>query len=126
MSLSYLYRRANREIIVGVGPALGALVAAGFYKFIKILEYESANPDQDVDETAMTAELRMTNSEQISAGRPSLSRSKVRTPGDADLESGKMESEADINGHSLRIVSPGTHPMARDLISPTISPTRPL
>jgi len=116
------------EPIVGVGPALGALVAAGFYKFIKILEYESANPDQDVDETAMTAELHMTNSEQISAGRPSLSRSKLRTPGDADLESGKSETSPEIDGHTLRIVSPGTHPMARDIISPTISPsqTRPL
>jgi aquaporin related protein len=29
---------------------LGAIVAAGFYKFIKILEYETANPDQDATE----------------------------------------------------------------------------
>lgn len=31
---------------------LGAIVAAGFYKFIKVLEYETANPDQDSDRTA--------------------------------------------------------------------------
>lgn len=79
-----------------MGPGLGALVAAGFYKFIKILEYESANPDQDVDETAMTAELHMTNSEQLSAGRPSLSRGKVRSPENGDLESGKMDPQAEI------------------------------
>lgn len=34
------------------GPILGAIVAAGFYKFIKILEYETANPDQDSDRAA--------------------------------------------------------------------------
>ena len=33
--------------IYWLGPILGSVVAAGFYKFIKILEYESANPNQD-------------------------------------------------------------------------------
>ncbi|KAK5157111.1 hypothetical protein LTS14_004629 [Recurvomyces mirabilis] len=31
----------------GVGPAAGAIAAVGFYKFIKMLEYEIANPGQD-------------------------------------------------------------------------------
>ena len=31
---------------------LGSLVAAGFYKFIKALEYETANPDQDASHQA--------------------------------------------------------------------------
>lgn len=35
--------------IYWLGPILGSIVAAGFYKFIKVLEYETANPDQDVD-----------------------------------------------------------------------------
>jgi len=30
-----------------VGPALGAMVAVAFYRFIKTLEYEMANPGQD-------------------------------------------------------------------------------
>ncbi|KAH8162203.1 hypothetical protein CIB48_g6052 [Xylaria polymorpha] len=34
-----------------IGPILGALVAAGFYKFIKVLEYETVNPGQDDDGT---------------------------------------------------------------------------
>ena len=38
--------------IYWVGPVLGSIVAAGFYKFIKILEYETANPDQDNDHAA--------------------------------------------------------------------------
>ncbi|CZR63944.1 related to aquaporin [Phialocephala subalpina] len=33
--------------IYWVGPILGAILASGFYKFIKSLEYETANPGQD-------------------------------------------------------------------------------
>lgn len=35
---------------LGAGPFLGTLIAVVFYKFIKILEYETANPGQDGDE----------------------------------------------------------------------------
>lgn len=31
----------------GVGPISGAILAWGFYKFIKMLEYEMANPGQE-------------------------------------------------------------------------------
>lgn len=42
--------------IYWVGPALGALAAVGFYKFVKKLDYEEANPGQDRDpeETVVT------------------------------------------------------------------------
>ena len=36
--------------IYWVGPGLGAIVAVVFYKFIKMLEYEVANPGQDDDD----------------------------------------------------------------------------
>lgn len=36
--------------IPGVGPFLGTCIAVFFYKFIKILEYEMANPGQDGDD----------------------------------------------------------------------------
>lgn len=34
---------------LGLGPFIGALIAVFFYKFIKMLEYEMANPGQDGD-----------------------------------------------------------------------------
>ncbi|KAI4724343.1 aquaporin-like protein [Aureobasidium sp. EXF-10728] len=37
----------NEHWIYWLGPALGAIIAVVFYKFIKILEYEIANPGQD-------------------------------------------------------------------------------
>ncbi|KAL8658552.1 MAG: hypothetical protein Q9226_000927 [Calogaya cf. arnoldii] len=40
----------NYDWIYWLGPVLGALLASGLYKFIKILEYETANPGQDFDE----------------------------------------------------------------------------
>ncbi|TVY71202.1 Aquaporin-1 [Lachnellula suecica] len=36
--------------IYWVGPILGSLLASGFYKFIKMLEYETANPGQDLEQ----------------------------------------------------------------------------
>ena len=33
--------------IYWVGPILGSLLASGFYMFIKALEYETVNPEQD-------------------------------------------------------------------------------
>lgn len=36
--------------IYWLGPALGALVAVGFYRFVKTLEYETANPGQDFND----------------------------------------------------------------------------
>lgn len=39
--------------IYWVGPALGSVIAAGFYHLINILEYETANPGQDFNEKEM-------------------------------------------------------------------------
>lgn len=35
--------------IYWIGPLLGAILAVGFYRLIKTLEYETANPDADSD-----------------------------------------------------------------------------
>ncbi|KAK5109577.1 hypothetical protein LTR62_006928 [Meristemomyces frigidus] len=36
--------------IYWLGPTLGSLLSVGFYRFIKVLEYETANPGQDFNE----------------------------------------------------------------------------
>ncbi|KAL8731251.1 MAG: hypothetical protein Q9181_004351 [Wetmoreana brouardii] len=41
---------APLQPIYWLGPFLGALLASGFFKFIKMLEYETANPGQDFDD----------------------------------------------------------------------------
>lgn len=41
--------------IYWVGPCLGAVVAAGFYWFIKAVEYQTANPGQDFDDLEANA-----------------------------------------------------------------------
>lgn len=41
--------------IYWVGPALGAIVASGFYWFIKAVEYQTANPGQDFDDLEANA-----------------------------------------------------------------------
>ena len=38
------------RLVYWVGPMLGSCLAAGFYKFIKALEYETANPDADASD----------------------------------------------------------------------------
>ena len=40
----------NEHWIYWLGPFLGALVASGFFWFIKSCEYEAANPGQDFDD----------------------------------------------------------------------------
>jgi hypothetical protein len=35
---------------LGLGPVLGAFLATGFYLFMKVLDYEQVNGDQDKDE----------------------------------------------------------------------------
>lgn len=41
--------------IYWVGPALGALIASGFYWFIKSIEFQTANPGQDFDDLEASA-----------------------------------------------------------------------
>lgn len=42
-----LHSFSSYHWIYWVGPILGSLLASGFYMFIKALEYETVNPEQD-------------------------------------------------------------------------------
>ncbi|KAK6509519.1 hypothetical protein TWF481_004259 [Arthrobotrys musiformis] len=71
------------------GPFLGSFLAAGFYRLLKFLQYEGANPDQDVDLSCSAKEdsSRLACTAQHLEGhdvpRPNWSRSK-----DSDVERG--------------------------------------
>ncbi|KAL8758530.1 MAG: hypothetical protein Q9184_003897 [Pyrenodesmia sp. 2 TL-2023] len=67
--------------IYWVGPLLGSLLASGFYKFIKMLEYETANPGQDFDEneTQLFDPERDTNRPMVNFSAPSESSSRQVT-----------------------------------------------
>ena len=45
--------------IYWAGPAAGAVLAAGLYKFLKVLDYERANPGQDAAGTNTSNEGRI-------------------------------------------------------------------
>lgn len=45
--------------IYWAGPAAGAVLAAGLYKFLKILDYERANPGQDASNTGNEGRIRL-------------------------------------------------------------------
>ncbi|RMZ03802.1 hypothetical protein D0860_06657 [Hortaea werneckii] len=64
-----------------VGPILGSIVAAGFYKFIKILEYETANPNQDAAERTTTEKKQVATGEYQAphSGMSPLSSATSRT-----------------------------------------------
>lgn len=50
--------------IYWAGPFIGAIVAAGFYHFIKFLEYETANPGQDEEDHEAYKEAKQAASEK--------------------------------------------------------------
>ncbi|KAF3941191.1 Aquaporin-2 [Dactylella cylindrospora] len=82
--------------IYWVGPMLGALLATGLYKFLKLLNYETANPDQDVDlscsaregssRLACTANMLGLEGQETHGIRPNSS--KWSRSKESDLESG--------------------------------------
>ena len=72
--------------IYWLGPILGALATVGFYRFVKMLEYETANPGADFDEKE--AEVFHFDEENTARGseveRPNL----AVNPTPSDLEAG--------------------------------------
>jgi len=81
--------------IYWLGPFLGSVVAVGFYKFIKLLEYETANPDQDSDHL------------EVRSQRPMSRASHAPRPTSSHLETKLHE---DQSGASLRPVESPASP----------------
>ncbi|CDZ98448.1 mip family channel protein [Phaffia rhodozyma] len=73
-----LHEFASYHWIYWLGPALGAMLAAGFYKFIKFMQYETVTPDQDAADTSTP--MVPTTSDKLAKGeKPSLSRGQSST-----------------------------------------------
>ena len=84
--------------IYWLGPILGSIVAAGFYKFIKILEYESANPGQYQDHAAkvqhkknllMAAGINEADAHQVAS---ELQQAQGQTQGEAPSTAGSEKT----------------------------------
>lgn len=100
--------------IYWLGPVLGALVASGFYWFIKALEYEGANPGQDFDDLEASA----FDPEQ-DLGRPVISPNAVapERPVSQDLT---MSSSRDGRTNSQGFTSMSPHRASQDQNKPRV------
>jgi aquaporin related protein len=89
----------TRSILVRLsywlGPALGACVAAGFYKFIKYLEYETVlGPEADADDT------RPSGAAGTSGGAPTMT-------GPNTAAGGMYEDKSKSKGSTMAVMGTG-------------------
>lgn len=76
--------------IYWVGPILGSLLSVAFYRFIKVLEYETVNPGQDFDEKE--ARVSHFDEENASTARD------VERPNTVDLVSSRQSNQGQRDG----------------------------
>ncbi|CAK3780552.1 related to aquaporin [Lecanosticta acicola] len=97
--------------IYWLGPALGSLLAVGFYRFVKALEYETANPGQDFDEqeaqnfefdedNAATAADVARPPPSADGPSPRVSRQAGQTPGSGGRVDGAGEEKFEETFHN--------------------------
>jgi aquaporin related protein len=79
--------------IYWVGPFLGALLASGFYKFIKMLEYETVNPGQDADQMAIAVAGRLNSDADTLQTRVPSGRDHYHNDLEAGMERSKESGE---------------------------------
>lgn len=108
--------------IYWVGPGLGSILAAGFYKLLKMMHFETANPGQDAAEAAEEKIAARTTDIEANAGNEetgslphprTAQRSKSpltrsQGPGLGDLDTKKSKDQAD--GNQLWLVDPQVTP----------------
>lgn len=112
--------------IYWVGPLLGSLLASGFYKFIKMLEYETANPGQDFDEneTQLFDPEKDVNRPMVNFAAPSeTSEPNVKSrpiSGDTFAEYRREEIPLEqIKSHQSQLEGPDTERILQDRPSST-------
>ena len=92
----------NEHWIYWVGPALGALCAVGFYRLIKMLEYETANPGADFNEKE--AEVFHFDEENTARGSEIVRPNVAFQPTPADLER-EMNTNPITQKYDLTIIA---------------------
>ncbi|KAI9055798.1 hypothetical protein LZ554_000738 [Drepanopeziza brunnea f. sp. 'monogermtubi'] len=108
--------------IYWVGPLIGTLLAVGFYKLNKILEYEMVNPGQDGDagndptqnpdhEIAQAVEERALAVEEIAAIEEQGGFDTISTDGSVAAEMREADAVADLDPH----LGPGTRKLSSGL-----------
>ncbi|KAK3670723.1 Aquaporin-1 [Recurvomyces mirabilis] len=102
--------------IYWLGPILGSLLAVGFYRFIKVLEYETANPGQDFNEKEAEA---FEFDEDTAATGADVSR-PVAAPIAESPQSQSQPSQTALNDASL--LSPPQTSVTTSSDEPEISP----
>lgn len=97
--------------IYWAGPVLGSVVAAGFYKFIKVLEYENANPNQDASKVQqhkksllMAAGINEAEAEKV-ANR--LSQVQARDHAQGDVPRSESEKTIVVEEPKTPVKGPG-------------------
>lgn len=117
--------------IYWVGPLLGSCLAAGFYKLIKALEYETANPDQDAagdnggnlelptSKTAVVPQMSHRN-QQAFVVEDSSSTKVFESPPIADIHPHQLApSSGGQYYHHSASMSPPPAPMTEEIPRPT-------
>jgi len=56
--------------IYWLGPLMGAVLAAGFYKFIKVMQYETVTPDQDGSQETMASTVPSSSTKTDGVSHP--------------------------------------------------------
>lgn len=82
--------------IYWLGPALGALVAVGFYRFVKMLEYETANPGADFNEHEQEMFDEHHDEENAATGADVARPNPATLTSNDDYRSGSMQSPVGI------------------------------
>ena len=92
----------NDHWVYWIGPLLGAIVAAGFFWFIKASEYETANPGQDFDDLEASA-----YNPEVDLTRPVISPNAelLATRSDERNLSDNHTGFYSVNGHNVHEAS---------------------
>lgn len=116
--------------IYWLGPALGALLAVLFYRFVKILEYETANPGQDFNDKEAEVFQEHYDEDNAATGadvaRPVVAVAPDYVADGSGLRpSDSNQAPGSSDGYSIPRDGPTNGPINGNSAGRTIAPTSP-